>query len=154
MPNPQQPQFFHFVGAMYPPPGLPFPTPPYPQQQNVTPPYQHPSYGPDPHFQQLPYAPPPSHQTQQTLRPAENWHPPPFSNQKTSHWLAQSSNRSTMSGGALARMANIDVENVSELLSGMDFHSMSAGIDDQLRDLEPQYQAQGNYASTQTEGTQ
>ncbi|PLW30096.1 hypothetical protein PCANC_23921 [Puccinia coronata f. sp. avenae] len=51
-------------------------------------------------------------------------------------------------------MANADVENVSDLLLRMDFHSMSAGIDDQQRDPEPQYQAQGNYASAQKEGTQ
>jgi hypothetical protein len=36
MPNPQQLQFFPFVGAMYPPPGLPFTTPPYPPEQHVT----------------------------------------------------------------------------------------------------------------------
>ncbi|PLW30822.1 hypothetical protein PCANC_26535 [Puccinia coronata f. sp. avenae] len=51
-------------------------------------------------------------------------------------------------------MADADVENIGDLILGMDFHTMSAGLDDPSRDLEPAYQAQESYAPAQHAGTQ
>ncbi|PLW49318.1 hypothetical protein PCASD_02641 [Puccinia coronata f. sp. avenae] len=122
-PAPTLAPFYPFVGAMYPPPGIPYQPPVFPHQPPPFPTYQRPQY------QQSQYAPPVPPQ-QPALRPADSWRPPQRPYQSSSQRSAPHSSRSTTSGGASARLADADADNIGDLLSGMDFHTMSAGLDD------------------------
>ncbi|PLW53788.1 hypothetical protein PCANC_03596 [Puccinia coronata f. sp. avenae] len=124
--QPPSTPFYPIVGAMYPPPGLPFP--------------QQFQYQPAP---QLPYSPSQyNHQLQQQsnqqagpgmlpqhqqLRRADNYQPNYSNNQQKSY--ASSNSTTTRSvGGASARQ--LEVDNLVDGLSSVDFQSMEASFTD------------------------
>ncbi|KNE92793.1 hypothetical protein PSTG_13847 [Puccinia striiformis f. sp. tritici PST-78] len=113
--------FYPIVGAMYPPPGLPFP----PQQQFHS--YQQPSTYQSPYQQYAPLSS--SNYRNPALRPADYFKPdystPPPAQQ---HRSQTSTSRSTQSGGASAR--NVVVDGLGEDLSSVDFRSMTTSFDD------------------------
>ncbi|KAH9450278.1 hypothetical protein Pst134EA_033148 [Puccinia striiformis f. sp. tritici] len=141
--------FYPIIGAMYPPPGLPFP----PQQQY--PQFQQPTQYQQPYHQQQfqNYAPPAQNNYRQPgLRQADSFKPEYSSAPPQQHQRSQASNRSTLSGGASAR--NVEAEGLGEDLSEVDFRSMTANIHDQPRGPEPAYQAQETCAFGRQEGQQ
>jgi hypothetical protein len=122
---------------MYPPPGLPFPQQPFSQQQ-----YQQ-STAPQPvtqfPYQQNPFQfhepPAPLHQKptsgmlpqHQQSRPANNYRPR-YNNNQSCSYASTNSNTSRLAGGASARQ--LEVDNLVDGLSSVDFKSMEASFTD------------------------
>lgn len=143
-----QAPFMPMIGAVYPPPSLP-----YGQPQFQFPPGQHTrqQFGPTQFFQQypMPYPPahqhfqnPPSQQHQQLpLRPADSYRPSSAQHQRQNFSQMRTRPESQRGGGASAKEAN--VPSLPDGVADVDFGAMTAELD-QLQELEPTYQAQAS----------
>jgi hypothetical protein len=144
--QPPSTPFYPIVGAMYPPPGLPFP--------------QQFQYQPAP---QLPYSPSQyNHQLQQQLnqqagpgmlpqhqqlRRADNYQPN-YSNNRQKSYASSNSTTARSVGGASARQ--LEVDNLVDGLSSVDFQSMEASFTDvsssAIVDLGASHNLTGNFS--------
>ncbi|OAV95691.1 hypothetical protein PTTG_12219 [Puccinia triticina 1-1 BBBD Race 1] len=129
-----QAPFMPMIGAVYPPPSLP-----YGQPQFQFPPGQHTrqQFGPTQFFQQypMPYPPahqhfqnPPSQQHQQLpLRPADSYRPSSAQHQRQNFSQMRTRPESQRGGGASAKEAN--VPSLPDGVADVDFGAMTAELD-------------------------